>query len=194
MAPVKLPCVAGGDCTFETVELDYEYALAQQQMHMQYAHNTGGGGSTRRPEKFPRPEIKLDSAAEDWAEFLVEWGQYKAEYDLRGPGLIRQLYACCSDEMKTSVSRLSGGTQFSKTEEDLLKVMKGLAVRYTNPAVFVQQFLHINQQQDEGVRHFLTRLKGVASRCNFSEQCSGSGCQYIAGWIKKRYTRFQKKL
>ena len=28
MAPVKLPCVAGGDCTFETVELDYEYALA----------------------------------------------------------------------------------------------------------------------------------------------------------------------
>ena len=31
--------------------------------------------------------------------------------------------------------------------------MKGLAVRYQNPAVHVQEFLRLSQEQDEGVRH-----------------------------------------
>ena len=47
------------------------------------------------------------------------------------------LYACCSEEMRTAVSRLTGGTQFSKSEKDLLDVMRSLAVRYQNPAVHV---------------------------------------------------------
>ena len=34
-----------------------------------------------------------------------------------------------------------------------------------------QEFLHQYQQQEEGVRHFLTRLRGIAARCNFSEKC-----------------------
>ena len=49
--------------------------------------------------------------------------------------------------------------------------MKQLAVRYQNPMVHVQEFLQQVQRQDEGVRHFLTRLRGVAARCNFSEKC-----------------------
>ena len=50
--------------------------------------------------------------------------------------------------------------------------MKALAVRYQNPAVHVEEFLGLFQQIDEGVRHYLSRLKGVASRCNFEVKCS----------------------
>ena len=46
----------------------------------------------------------------------------------------------------------------------MLEQMKGLAVRYQNPAVHVQEFLGMSQQSDEGVRHYLSRLKGVAAR------------------------------
>ena len=43
MAPIKLPCLVGGDCNFETVELEYEQAKAQQDAHMQYAHGAAAG-------------------------------------------------------------------------------------------------------------------------------------------------------
>ena len=175
MAPIKLPCLMGGDCTFQTVQLEYDQAKAQQDGHMQYAHTlatSSAGEGAKKPEKFPRPEVRMDSSAEDWAEFEVTWGQYKEEYSLAGPALIRQLYACCSDELKQGLSRSTGGGQFSLTESNLLKLMRQLAVRYQNPAVHVQEFLSMSQQQEEPVRHYLTRLRGTAARCNFMEKCA----------------------
>ena len=135
MAPIGLPCLVGGDCNFQTVQLEFEQAKAQLDGHMQYAHSAAGAGGGKKPEKFPRPEMKMDSSAEDWAEFEVEWDQYKEEYTLAGNALIRQLYACCSVELKQSLSRSTGGRQFVQTKINLLKLIKQLAVRYQNPAV-----------------------------------------------------------
>ena len=53
----------------------------------------------------------------------------------------------------------------------MLLKMKELSVQYQNPAVYVQTFLSSVQNQDENVRHFLSRLKGVASYCNFQTKC-----------------------
>ena len=145
MTNLKLPCQLGGDCEFETVSLPYQQAKEQLDGHMRYAHGQAQAVSSNKPEKFPRPEIKLDSTAEDWEEFSVTWSQYKAEYSLAGAGLIRQLIACCSEEMKQSLSRLTGGKQFTLGENQLLAHMKNIAVRYQNPAVFVQQFLSLSQ-------------------------------------------------
>ena len=50
--------------------------------------------------------------------------------------------------------------------------MKELVVQYQNPAVYVQEFLAMSQQPDEGVRHSLPRLKGVATHCDFSVDCT----------------------
>ena len=78
-------------------------------------------------------------------EFLVTWQQHKAEYNLGGASLIRQLFACCSKELHHSLSRTTGGSHFNKTEVQLLELMKQLAVRYQNPAVHVQEFLGLAQ-------------------------------------------------
>ena len=170
MAPVQLQCPAR-DCDYKTQPLEYEHAEKLLDIHLKVDHSASGGDRQSKPDKFPRPEIGLDKSAEDWSEFLVTWDQYKEEYGLQGPQLIRQLYACCSEEMKTSLSRITAGQQFKKDENQLLELMKQLAVRFQNPMVHVQEFLHQYQQQEEGVRHFLTRLRGIAARCNFSEKC-----------------------
>ena len=153
MPDVKLPCLMGGGCDFQTISLPYQQANEQLEGHMRYAHGQAQAVSTNGPEKFPRPEIKLDSTAEDWEEFTVMWGQYKQEYNLAGAGLIRQLIACCSEEMRQSLSRLTGGKQFDLSETQLLGHMKNIAVRYQNPAVFVQQFLSLslnNKMKESG--------------------------------------------
>ena len=132
-----------------------------------------GGNSTivRKPEKFPRPSIDQDATAEAWEEFHSAWLQYKDEYSLDGTALTRQLYACCSQSLATSLSRTTCGTHFTLNEKELLKHMKQLSVRYQNPAVNVQKLLGLSQQQDEGVRSYLSRLRGVAARCDFNIDC-----------------------
>ena len=47
-----------------------------------------------------------------------------------------------------------------------------LAVKFQNPGVNVQEFLGMYQQGDERVRHYLSRLRGVASRCQFEVTCT----------------------
>ena len=69
-------------------------------------------------------------------------------------------FFCCSDELQHSLSRSTGGAHFNKSEKQLLEIMKQLAVQYQNPAVHVQKFLDLVQQQDEGVHHFAKRLRG----------------------------------
>ena len=72
MAPVELPCTVGGTCDFKTIKLEFDQAKALLDSHLQYAHQAAGGGSSdRKPEKFPRPELKLDSSQEEWSEFSV---------------------------------------------------------------------------------------------------------------------------
>ena len=38
MAPIRLPCLMGSKCEFQTVELEYEQAKQQLDGHMQYTH------------------------------------------------------------------------------------------------------------------------------------------------------------
>ena len=58
--------------------------------HLKFAHPIAGGSNNdNKPEKFPRPQLKLDSSAEEWSEFLVPWNEYKAEYNF----LFRELWA-----------------------------------------------------------------------------------------------------
>ena len=118
MAPVSLPCVMGAEvCSFKTLELEYKHAIDLLKMHIKITHEGGSGPPNverNKPEKFPRPFLETDSTLEAWEDFEATWAQYKEEYNLSGKGLIRQLHACCSTDLKTSLSRLTCGKQFEQ--------------------------------------------------------------------------------
>ena len=122
----------------------------------------------RKPEKFPRPTVGVDETREGWDTFELNWVQYKEHAELEADEVSRQLVACCSKELQSVLSRNLGRQQFKTAEAVLLKRMEQLAVEFQNPAVYVQEFLDIKQTPDEGIRHFLSRLKGVAEHCEFS--------------------------
>ena len=110
MSGVRVSCPAGPPCTYKTEEVDLVTALGLIYIHMRAVHlDVGGGGNVgtivRKPEKFPRPSIDQDATAEAWEEFHSAWLQYKDEYNLAGTALTRQLYACCSQSLATSLSR-----------------------------------------------------------------------------------------
>ena len=123
----------------------------------------------RKPESFPRPTVGVDETREEWDTFELNWAQYKEHSELKADEVSRQLVACCSKELQC-VQNL-GRQQFKTEEAVLLKHMEQLAVEFQNPAVYVQEFLDIKQTPDEGIRHFLSRLKGVTKHCEFSVDC-----------------------
>ena len=181
---MRLRCVAV-ECPWESQDLHEDLAEKALNLHMLHVHPVPttqpqvGGTGVKKPEKFPRPTIDQDSTLESWNEFISSWEQYKDEYQLTGTALTRQLQACCSSELKTSLSRTSGGAHFTLTESQMLSTMKQLAVKFQNPAVNVQEFLGMFQQGDEGVRYYLSRLRGVASRCQFEVSCTcGNSVSY----------------
>ena len=59
MAPIRLPCLVGGECNFQTVQLEYEQAKPLLDGHMQYAHgDAAGAGGGKKPENSRRPILK----------------------------------------------------------------------------------------------------------------------------------------
>ena len=104
----------------------------------------------------------MDETRETWDNFKLNWAQYKEDSDIKGTYISRRLVACCSKELQSMLIRNLFRQQFSTDEAVLLKHMDQLAVEFQNPAGYVQEFLHIKQTPDEGIRHFLSRLKGVA--------------------------------
>ena len=92
------------------------WSFNSQRSHLKFAHPIpGGSNNDNKPEKFPRPELKLDSSAEEWSEFLVPWNEYKAEPDSSNSSL--------PVAPRTFVPRTMGGSQIDKTEIQLLQLI-----------------------------------------------------------------------
>ena len=140
--------------------------------------------SSNKPEKFPRPKIKLDSTAKDWEQFTVTWTQYKQEYNLAGAGLIRQLIACCSEKMKQEFSRLTGRKQFTLTETQLLAHMKNIAVRYQSsnkPEKFPRPKIKLDSKAEDWEEFTVTWRPGPStSRSTTWLELASSGSSLLA--------------
>ena len=107
------------DCLYDTDEDIKDDSTVGDKLHLLDLHvnaehppaqpvqATSGG---KKPEKFPRPAVGVDETSEKWEDFQASWAQYKDEYNLQGLGLTRQLYACCSSELATSLSRVTGAS------------------------------------------------------------------------------------
>ena len=122
MADVEIPCPAGGDCTYVTPKLPIASAMEVLAMHKEIAHGQGASvAPSVKPEKFPQPMVGLDEPIEKWEDFNSSWQQYTEEYCLSGKKLTRQLVACCSPDLATSLSRVSGGKHFDLEETEILK-------------------------------------------------------------------------
>ena len=127
MAPIRLPCLVGGECNFQTVQLEYDQAKPLLDGHMQYAHGDTAGVGSKKPEKFPRPEIKMDSSAEDWAEFEVEWDQYKEEYTLADISWVpiferMEVARWWTDSLKVIMSSIMSSSKSSVTRAIMLRL------------------------------------------------------------------------
>ena len=168
MRAVKCPIQ---DCTYETPDLGDAIVAALITAHC-ITHSAASTGATVPVEKIKRPTIELAGTKEEWTYFQTRWEDYKEATKISGSQEKTQLIECCSEEMKRNLIRLSGGSIQNKNIKDVMTAIEQLAVREENIMVARLDLHNMKQENDESIRSFLARLRGQASTCNFTVECS----------------------
>ena len=101
-------------------------------------------------------------------------GRYIRELEVQD--IRDQLTICCSDELYRDLHRSLGSSLQTKTEEELIKEMKKLAVPHHSNLVNIVNLRSITQERDERVRSYVARIRGRASICELTVPCTKVGC------------------
>ena len=175
--PIQCP---SRDCTTTFDEtLDPAVLMQLIALHGATDHNSSPAAtasSAAKPEKVKRPVISASGSSEDFVYTQQRWAEYKQACKLTGEDIVFQLLECCEEPLRKDLTRLHGSL-ISRSEEDVLKKIKTLAVRQENVMVARVQLHVMTQDRDEPVRTFAARLKGQASVCQFSIECAGCASQ-----------------
>ena len=98
-----------------------------------------------------RPSLDGNCNESRWAFFLSEWQLYKHRAQLPASDP-QELRAFCSEELRMALFNFIGATKLdSFTEEQLLALIKKVAVRGKNVAVHRQEFYTMQQEPGQAV-------------------------------------------
>ena len=176
--PPQQACSAPG-CEFLTPENVPSWELVTQQLsiHQKTAHpdpvpQQGGGGHTAKIDKKIRPSINPQMTEEGWRFFIHEWQRYRRQTAVQGQILLDELWSCMSEELR-QLAFAEGGSDQLKSEIDMLKAIKKLAVVTLHSSVHVIALHELRQQSDENVQTFAARVKGISASCGLNKECPG---------------------
>ena len=157
-------------CSYVTPDLSDTIVAALITAHS-LTHNNPTSDTTSKVEKVKRPTISSAGTSEEWEYFISRWHDYKYATKISGNDKIIQLLECCDESLRKDLTQSSGGNLTSKTEDEVLKLMKSLAVKEENLMVARITLHDMQQDRDEPIRSFCARLKGQARTCNFVIPC-----------------------
>ena len=167
------------ECETSTDNDDKDLAIALFNAHVAThaprpaTSSTGGGGNMA--EKFQRPTACQGMLEEDWNSFLLQWEIYKEGANLSAANSVKQLIYCCEQELLKFVLRADPSVR-SKTEAQVLAVMKTLAVVPVAMGMRRSELLNMNQDSGELARAFASRVQGKAATCSFTTKCTNTDC------------------
>ena len=138
MAPTTYPCPAAA-CQFVTPEAEPAVAIQLLQLHDKHEHALvqqpiqagaqAAGQAKPRPEKVPRPQIKLVVSQDEFTYFQAEWKSYKRSCGITDEVETRdQLRAACNEELRRNLHNCLGTKFENLTEQQLMDEIQKTAV------------------------------------------------------------------
>ena len=103
--------------------------------------------------------------------FLSRWKDYDEATKIAGKELVIQLHECCDENLRRDLTRSASRSLADKSKEDVLKVIRILAVREENTMVARITLNNMTQDREETIRSFGARLRGQAGVCKFIIKC-----------------------
>ncbi len=160
-------------CTYETPDVKPVVADALITAHATSHGTPSGSTQAARVEKVKRPTVSLAGTTEDWQYFKSRWNDYVKATKLEGTDRIIQLLECCDDQLRRDLTRNAGGTLTGMPEDAVFGAMRRLAVSEENTMVARVTLHNMRQDRAEPIRAYGDRLRGQASVCKYTKQCTG---------------------
>ena len=130
----------------------------------------------------PLPRQHDNMSESDWVFFEHRWERYKRQSHIKNQQIIDELWACLDDELE----RLAFQDGIRTADPDqLIKEIKHLAVTTVHPALHVVSLHGSIQIQDEKIKTFCARIKGIAQNCNLKKTCSKSTCDEVVSFMEE---------
>ena len=127
MPTVKCPVPT---CDYQTDDLDAVIVAA-----LITAHNvTHANASSKKVDKLKRPTISTSGMSEDWEYFKTRWDDYVRGTNISGGQVVIELLECCDEPLRKDLMRTYGSLT-NKTQTEVLKAIKCLAIREENKMV-----------------------------------------------------------
>ena len=152
------------DCTVElAVELLKLHAVDHRQPTAQTVAATNG-------PKLERPKVARGLNEEQWNMFERRWGFYKPGSGITATNAASQLFQCASEDLGDYMLKVDPNIA-SKTEAEVTKLMKQLAIVPVADVVTRAELIKMEQSRDEKFRGFAARVQGKAETCNYKTTC-----------------------
>ena len=171
------------NCTYQTADvadvLAAEFFAVHKLTHAAPTAPAPVAQVRRKAPQMDRPKISFGSSEEVWNAFSTRWVMFKRGAEEMTPDdKVQQLFLCCSDELgDTIIKGYPDAT--TGTEQNLLDVMKRLAVVPVARVVRRMEVLSLKQDLGESVRNFQARITGKAKTCGYNMVCSRNGCNTV---------------
>ena len=154
--------------------------IAQQlAMHEKDMHSNPARTATPQKLNIDPPKIGVGATPEEWDAFRRQWSMYKTGTVIATPQLATALFYCCSEELRLNIMRDTRSDVALMPENALLSDIKRLAVREESVLVHRMRLTKMVQGPGMGIRTFLANLRGQASLCKFTAQCTEHECTHI---------------
>ncbi len=188
MPVVKCPYF--DDCGFQTEDTDTALAVVFLNIHNNQIHaprnnnnnnniaNNNDNPPRRQVPKIDRPKVSRGSSEETWISFNKRWTLFKTGTGLSNDEKVHQLFECCDQDLGEAILK-SSSTAVTGTEENLLAVMKQLAVIPVAISIRRTDLLSCHQDHGEAGRAYHSRLMGKAAVCAYSMPCSSDTCNTV---------------
>ena len=152
-------------CSYATGSVPQMAAVALLTAHTTV--HSAANAPTHHSPKLDRPRVDIGVAAEDWKLFESRWKLYVKSTSIPLSDRATQLFHCLSDQLGDAVLRICRNVVDS-TEDELLKVIKSLAVIPVSTIVMRAELIAMRQNRDEPYRSFFARVRGKADSCSYN--------------------------
>ena len=170
-------------CPYKTDDVDANVAAVMltihNNVHMKSNPNQGTSDAVtrQRAPKIERPRISAGSSEETWNTFSTRWTMFKRSTAITGAECVEQLFHCCDEDLGDSI--LKGHPDaVTGTEDNLVKIIKQMAVIPVAISVRRADLLGSKQDHGENARAFYAKVKGKASTCSYSIECTSATCNH----------------
>ena len=168
-------------CDWQSEDVDGAFAsviAVQLTMHDKAVHSAPNPSASTQILKIDPPKISVGATPEEWQSFVRQWSMYKTGTMIAPKQTATALFYCCSEELRLDIMRDIRLDVASMQESDLLTEIKRLAVREESILVHRMKLGKMVQTPGTGIRTFLANLRGQASLCKFTAQCTEPGCSH----------------